>query len=432
MHTLSQLQSGQLLGSKRLKLSCELSEFPKEIFDLAETLEILDLSCNKLSSLPADFAKLKHLKIAFFSDNFFTEYPTVLADCPKLEMVGFKANQISTISSEAISSNLRWLILTNNRIEAIPTSIGKCIRLQKCMLAGNRLKTLPAAMANCTNLELLRISVNQFEELPNWLLKLPKLSWLAFASNPFCASWQKSNALDEIDWHEFELKEQLGEGASGNISKAFWTDKQLDVAVKVFKGEVTSDGLPSDEMNATISAGKHPNLVSVLGKLKNHPDQKQGLVFGLIPPRYKNLGQPPSFESCTRDNYIEGTTFSSETILEISKGMASVCAHLHANGLSHSDFYAHNILIDEKNHALLGDFGAGVSYDTNSDLAPYLERLEVRAFGCLLDDLLTHASANDNSSTTIRQIDLLKEDCFQKEVQLRPSFESIYKRLLSF
>jgi hypothetical protein len=430
MHTLVQLQSGQLLGIKRLKLSCELSEFPKEIFDLAETLEILDLSGNKLSSLPADFGKLKHLKIAFFSDNFFTEYPTVLVDCPDLEMVGFKANQISTIPSEALSTNLRWLILTNNRIEAIPSSIGKCIRLQKCMLAGNRLKALPVEMANCTNLELLRISANQFESLPNWLLTMPKLSWLAFASNPFCASWQKLNALEEIDWLEFELKEQLGEGASGNISKALWTDKQLDVAVKVFKGEVTSDGLPSDEMNSTIGAGKHPNLVTVLGKLKNHPAQKQGLVFGLIPPRYKNLGQPPSFESCTRDNYIEGTIFSSETILEIAKGMASVCTHLHANGLSHSDFYAHNILIDENNHALLGDFGAGVSYDINSEFASYFERLEVRAFGCLLEDLLNHVVETD--SIILKDIYLLKEECMQIEVIQRPSFENLLNRLLNF
>jgi len=430
MQTLAQLQSGQLLGTKRLKLSCELSEFPREIFELAETLEILDLSGNKLSSLPTDFYRLKNLKIAFLSDNFFTEYPTVLADCPKLEMVGFKANQITTISAKAISSNLRWLILTNNRIEAIPSSIGQCTRLQKCMLAGNRLKDLPIEMANCTNLELLRISANQFETLPNWLLNLPKLSWLAFASNPFCASWQKTNTLEEIDWHEFELKEQLGEGASGNISKAFWNDKQLDVAVKVFKGEVTSDGLPSDEMNATIGAGKHSNLVSVLGKLKNHPAQKQGLVFGLIPSRYKNLGLPPSFESCTRDNYIAGTTFSSETILEIAKGMASVCTHLHANGLSHSDFYAHNILVDENNHALLGDFGAGVSYDTNLNIAPMLERLEVRAFGCLLEDLLNHVEAIDSSN--VKSIYSLKEECMQTEVMQRPNFESIHKRLLSF
>ncbi len=419
MQTFEQLQTGQLKGIKRLKLSCELSELPSEIFELAETLEILDLSGNNLSSLPADFGRLKNLKIAFFSDNFFTEYPAVLAECPHLEMVGFKANQITTISEQALSPNLRWLILTNNQIETIPTSIGKCSRLQKCMLAGNRLKELPIEMADCENIELLRISANQFEKLPKWLLELPKLSWLAFAGNPFCTNWQKENEIQEFDFQEFELKEQLGEGASGIISKAFWSTENIEVAVKVFKGEVTSDGLPSDEMNATISAGKHSNLVSVLGKLKNHPLEKQGLVFGLIPSRFRNLGQPPSFESCTRDNYAAETSFSTETILAIAKGMASVCAHLHQNGIMHGDFYAHNILVDEHSYPLLGDFGAGVSYPIHSEMGQYLERLEVRAFGCLLDDLLQHTIEN------MPAIEKLREQCFHNEVVKRPSFNEI-------
>lgn len=430
MQTLQQLQSGQLIGVKSLKLSCELSEFPSEIFELADTLEILDLSGNKLSSLPADFGRLKNLKIAFFSDNYFTEYPTVLSHCPHLEMVGFKANQIASIPAEALSPHLRWLILTNNRIESIPASIGKCTRLQKCMLAGNRLKELPVEMANCKNIELLRISANRFETLPSWLLSLPKLSWLAFASNPFCYKSQREDHLAEIAWEEMLIKEQLGEGASGNISKAVWQKQPpLEVAVKIFKGEVTSDGLPLDEMKATIAADIHPNLVQVLGKINSHPEQKQGLVLGLIPSRYTNLGLPPSFESCTRDNYAEGTKFSVEALVNISAGMASVCSHLHARGLMHGDFYAHNILIDHEAHALLGDFGAGVSYDCRSEVAPALERLEVRAYGCLLEDLLSHISPADADLQIAKDFAELKNECMQAEVMGRPGFNEISKRI---
>jgi Leucine-rich repeat (LRR) protein len=99
MQTLEQLQSGKLLGCTSIKLSCGLIEFPKELFDLVDTLELLDLSGNKLSSLPSDFGRFTKLKIAFFSDNQFTEYPEVLTNCPLLEMVGFKSNRISTIVS---------------------------------------------------------------------------------------------------------------------------------------------------------------------------------------------------------------------------------------------------------------------------------------------------------------------------------------------
>ena len=44
MNTLDQLKTGQLAGTKRLDLSCGLTEFPQEIFELADTLEILNLT----------------------------------------------------------------------------------------------------------------------------------------------------------------------------------------------------------------------------------------------------------------------------------------------------------------------------------------------------------------------------------------------------
>lgn len=46
MHTLSQLKSGELIGIQRLTLSENLTLFPLEIFSLADSLEILDLSHN--------------------------------------------------------------------------------------------------------------------------------------------------------------------------------------------------------------------------------------------------------------------------------------------------------------------------------------------------------------------------------------------------
>ena len=166
MQTLEQLFSGQLLGVSKLKLSCGLKEFPKEILDLSETLEYLDLSGNELSKLPFEFSKLKKLKIAFFSNNLFTEFPKVLGECPMLDIVGFKANKINYVASESLSPSLRWLILTDNLINEIPASIATCKPMQKLMLAGNQLTDLPKEMAQLENLQLLRISANNFQELP--------------------------------------------------------------------------------------------------------------------------------------------------------------------------------------------------------------------------------------------------------------------------
>ncbi|MEX8500476.1 leucine-rich repeat domain-containing protein, partial [Leptothrix ochracea] len=97
MHTLSQLRSGALAGTRRLDLSADLTVFPPEIFDLADTLEVLNLSGNRLSTLPDDLPRLKKLKVIFCSDNDFSALPAVLGACERLEMVGFKANHIRVV-----------------------------------------------------------------------------------------------------------------------------------------------------------------------------------------------------------------------------------------------------------------------------------------------------------------------------------------------
>jgi len=195
-------------------------------------------------------------------------------------MVGFKANKIREVPAAALGQSLRWLILTDNQISELPAELGQCTQLQKLMLAGNRLQALPEELAACTQLELLRIAANRFTALPQWLLTLPRLSWLAYAGNPYCelseASALLQNPITEIHWQQLDLQHKLGEGASGFIYQAnlqHTRDIKTDVAVKLFKGALTSDGLPHSEKAACISAGKHPNLIGVHGKIIEHPEQ---------------------------------------------------------------------------------------------------------------------------------------------------------------
>jgi len=420
MQTLEQLRRGEYRGATSLKLSEGLSHFPEAIFELADTLEILDLSRNQLSSLPDDFGRLKKLKILFCSDNLFTVLPEVLADCPELDMVGFKSNMIETVPAKALNPNIRWLILTNNRITKIPATIGNCSRMQKLMLAGNRLTDLPVELSQCRNLSLLRISANRLSKLPEWLLAMPKLSWLAFSGNLFSKK-PEAQPIPLIGWNELLISQQLGEGASGIISKAMHNGLN-EVAVKVFKGAVTSDGLPEDEMNAYIVAGEHPGLVRLSGQITAHPEDKKGLVMELIPQRFFNLGLTPSFESCTRDVFAPGLTLSPAQVIKIAGTIASLAAQLHSKGIMHSDLYAHNTLIDGEGNTLFGDFGAACFYDTHdAAIADALERIEVSAFGYLLDDLLNLCSeANHQSLTKLAE---LRDTCLNPDVSSRPAFE---------
>lgn len=425
--TLEQLRAGHLAGATQVQLREPLDAFPPELFDLADTLEVLDLNGTGLSSLPDDISRLHRLRILFCSSNAFTELPKGLGQCPSLTMVGFKANRIRTVPAEALAPHLRWLILTDNEIDVLPEAIGHCTALQKCMLAGNRLSALPEAMKNCTALELLRLSANRFEVLPGWVYDLPRLSWLAFAGNPFSAVVEKraltDPAIEDMAWDDLRFKDKLGEGASGTIYRAQYRAEADDVAVKLFKGGMTSDGLPQSEMAACLSAGRHPHLITVRGRVSDHPDGAPVLVMDLIDPRFMTLAGPPSFASCTRDVYAPDLRFDVATILGMLRGLASAAQYLHGKGVMHGDFYAHNILHDGQGAALLGDFGGAAFYETGTAQAARLERIEVRAFGYLIEELL--ACCSDAPTSLIA----LRDACLDNDPAQRPSFSDIHARL---
>lgn len=434
MHTLEQLRAGELNGARHLKLSENLTTFPHEILSLKETLEVLDLTGNQLSELPDELAECTKLRIIFCSENNFTELPEVLGRCPALSMVGFKANRIEVVSPRSLPAKLRWLILTDNAIERLPDELGQCSDLQKLMLAGNRLTELPASLAHCQRLELLRIAANRLEALPEWLLSLPRLAWLAYSGNPFAKGGEQQvgaeAAVDEIPWHELEIGVLLGQGASGAIHRAEWhpaAGQPQSLALKLFKGAVTSDGLPAAEMRAAMAAGRHPALIEVIGRVSDHPSGIPALGMALIDPAFVNLAGPPSLESCTRDVYPAGLTLSLSAALAMASQVASAAAHLHGSGVMHGDLYGHNILHDGQGAALLGDFGAASCYPRDDQaLAAALERLEVRAFGCLLEELLALCPGQGRELHGLERLVLA---CLQPEAALRPGFAAICVRL---
>ena len=101
---------------------------------------------------------------------------------------------------------------------------------------------------------------------------------------------------------------------------------------------------------------------------------------------------------------------SAKFIAKVLLDGSAALAHIHSCHLVHGDFYAHNILVDktvidfETQPSLLTDFGAasqtsnvnGEQYFIELELTK-LEKIEVRAFGCLMDDLLQQVNINHDS-----------------------------------
>jgi hypothetical protein len=386
---LEALRRGDLAGATELRLNAGLTEFPREIFGLADTLEVLDLSANQLDRLPEDMGRLRKLRILFCSGNRFDQLPPALGDCPALSQVGFRRSGLRAIPGEALPPALRWLTVTDNRLTALPGAIGRRPLLQKLMLSGNSLTKLPTTLQDAPNLELLRLSANRFEALPPWLADLPRLAWLAWAGNPLDSTLDAPDCA-KVDWNELSLGPLLGEGASGRVYDVRWQTggAQRRVALKLFKDAVTSDGLPASEIAACLTAGDHQNLLGALGQLSGHPDQAQGMLMPLLPVGWRVLAGPPSLASCSRDVYDAAVRFNRSTALRVATSIAAAAAHLHGRGVLHGDLYAHNTLWDgEAGNAVLSDFG-GASFLPAGSAGIGLQRTEVLAWGILLGELL--------------------------------------------
>ena len=387
----SGLAEGSLAGAHHIRISDDLTQFPDALYALTETLEILDLSGNQLTTLPDDLTRFARLRILFASNNPFTELPSVLGQMPQLERVGFKACRIAHVPADSLPPRLRWLILTDNQLQTLPESLGNCTRLQKLMLSCNQLVSLPASLVHCQRLELLRIASNRFTSVPEPIFQLPTLSWLALAGNPITQKSEllalDTSGLEPYFYQNMQLHELLGEGASGHIYRASYGDQTL--ALKVFKAAFTSDGTPQSELAAGLAAGTHPHLLTPLAAVTGAPEGRLAMALPLLGPQMQALAAPPSFESCTRDVYATSLRLSADIAQQLIQGIRAAVSHLHQSGLLHGDLYAHNTLCDlSSGKAVLTDMGAAAMLgDLSLSQQKALQQIELRALQHLEDEI---------------------------------------------
>jgi predicted unusual protein kinase regulating ubiquinone biosynthesis (AarF/ABC1/UbiB family) len=106
--------------------------------------------------------------------------------------------------------------------------------------------------------------------------------------------------------------------------------------------------------------------------------------------------------------------------------MASTMSHLFTHGISHGDVYAHNTMVNKEGSVLFGDFGAASSILSLPEIQrDLLERVEVRAFGCLIEDLLNAAGGKYSDTESLQRLKSLMGTCIQNTVIKRPTFRGV-------
>jgi hypothetical protein len=129
---------------------------------------------------------------------------------------------------------------------------------------------------------------------------------------------------------------------------------------------------------------------------------------------------------------LGGSTTGARALPLAAAGVAAACAHLHGKAFTHGDLYAHNTLVETASgEAKVGDFGAAYRYAAlGAEAAPYLERLEVRAFGCMAEELLERLAPPITEAEPLAEaLTPLVGRCMVPDVLARPSFAQVVEEL---
>jgi serine/threonine protein kinase len=262
---------------------------------------------------------------------------------------------------------------------------------------------------------------------PMELLRLPNLRWVALSRNPFLHDVlvrRQGESLESLDDPTLEDTNWpiLGKGAGGVTRKVTWRGG-MDVAVKTFVGELTSDGSPLDEKAISVAASslQHESLIQLLGETRATGSLVMEFLDG-----FKALADPPSMQSCSRDVYTSdhATGLTPTFAWKIAKNLFHVLLKLHSEkGICHGDFYGHNILISPQTESVkLSDFGAAFFYDVDSEYAKLLQQVELRSYSVLVEEIFALVQVQTNESDRAQWKKLVTDF-----VESSTSFEGLLK-----
>lgn len=120
------------------------TEVDSTIFSLADRVLSLDLSFNRLLSLPDDIGCMVHLTHLNCSCNALESIPSSIGNLILLKELKMNGNKLSCIPDDIGKCQaIKTLYLNENKLRQIPDSIGQCRNLVELHLQNNRLDSLP-------------------------------------------------------------------------------------------------------------------------------------------------------------------------------------------------------------------------------------------------------------------------------------------------
>lgn len=156
------------LDGNELDLSLsDLNEVPVKELAALPKATVLDLSCNKLSTLPSDFCGLTHLVKLDLSKNKLQQLPADFGRLVNLQHLDLLNNKLVTLPvSFAQLKNLKWLDLKDNPLDPVLAKVaGDCLDEKQCKQCANKvLQHMKAVQADQERERQRRLEVEREAE----------------------------------------------------------------------------------------------------------------------------------------------------------------------------------------------------------------------------------------------------------------------------
>ncbi|XP_036990820.2 leucine-rich repeat and calponin homology domain-containing protein 4 isoform X2 [Artibeus jamaicensis] len=166
------------LSNRRLK------HFPRGAarnYDLSDITQA-DLSRNRFPEVPEAACQLVSLEGLSLYHNCLRCLNPALGNLTALTYLNLSRNQLSSLPSYICQLPLRVLIVSNNKLGALPPDISTLGSLRQLDVSSNELQSLPTELCSLPSLRDLNVRRNQLSTLPDELGDLP-LVRLDFSCN---------------------------------------------------------------------------------------------------------------------------------------------------------------------------------------------------------------------------------------------------------
>ena len=232
----------------------KLTEIPKEVFKLKH-LRILKLNWNKISHLSASLGNLTSLNDLHICYNQLTSLPESLGNLTSLNTLNLLGNKLRSIPESLDNlTSLKRLYLGDNQLTGIPESLGELSNLSDLKIQNNKLRSIPESFGNLTNLKELQIQNNKLRSIPKSFDNLTNLKVLLLYNNPIEEPPLEiaSKGVQAIKKYFEQLRQEgqdyiyeaklliVGEGGAGKTTLA---NKILDTNYELQERQPSTEGI---------------------------------------------------------------------------------------------------------------------------------------------------------------------------------------------